>query len=294
MLLSDKNARARRKSWSRGASIGGGYTLNTRTRGQDKGLMYRIGAIVMLLVVVVGAFFAACKGVEFAWGLLFARNDRFAITNIEVVGGRFKTEAMIREYFAYEGISEGTNLLAFSIRDFREAYLERNPLVKSISISRHLPDTLRVVVREREPLARLGQRGTLVTDSNGFVFRLSSNLHRLPVIRGCKDPRIKPGAFVSGRAMAAVEVLALCDRASMQLRVVGVDVAKKDYLVLHVLTAGGHMTEAKLSWDGMDARNDNSQANLLRQLNCLRAAALESAGRRSTLDVTFRDKIYGQ
>ncbi len=293
--MSAAKSRTRRKLQRKRDFYGASrYTFNSRTRKQNKGLMYRLGAILMLLIVLVGLFFALRVGVNFTWNLLFARNNRFKIQNIEIVGGRFKTEAMIREYFAYEGVAEGTNLFAFSIRDFRNAYLERNPLVKSIFIRRSLPDTLKITVREREPLVRLGQRGTLVVDNNGFVFRLSSNLHRLPVIIGSKDPLLKPGTFVRGRTVAALNVLSLCDKAAMGLRVVGIDIRNQDYLLLHVLTESGSMTEARLTWDGMDSGKIELQPDLLVQLNGLKSAARNNAGCHAILDVTFPDKIIAR
>ena len=296
--MSSKPKKSRRSSGSRagGSLRQQRYAMPARARAQDKGLMYRVGAIVLLLVVLAGSVFAIGKGLGLISSVLFSRNDRFLIEHISVVGGRYKTEEMIREYLAYEGISEGTNLFSFSTQDFRNSYLERNPLVKSMAICRKLPSTLSVVIREREPLLRIGQKGTLVADGEGYVFRLRKNLHRLPVIIGYSAKELGPGSSLEGRGQAALNVLRLCDKASTGLRVVGIDVRPRDYLLLHVLTDQGRLTEAKLSWQGMDDIKGCSgyHANMVRQVARFRKSARMNAGRHGTLDVTFADKVFGQ
>jgi cell division septal protein FtsQ len=209
-------------------------TSKKRKAGQNSIRMYRVGAIALLLFVVAGLFMALFAGAVFARDVLFINNDRFLIKTIEVVDGQIKTEEMIREYLSYEGIDIGTNLFSFDLSDFEKMYLERNPLIRMVQVTRLLPDTLKVVIQERDPLVRLGQRGTLVADSEGFVFRLSSKLHRLPVIIGCKDPQLAPGTYVREMTMCAVEVLAFCDNPRVGVRVVGIDVGNRDYLLLHV------------------------------------------------------------
>jgi len=253
--------------------------------------MYRIGAIVLLISVVLGFVAAAFAGLLYTRDLLFARNDRFVIRNIEILDGQIKTEGMIREYLTYEGISVGSNLFCFDIDDFEALYLKRNPLVKTIHVTRQFPDTLKVAIRERDPLVRLGQRGSLVADSEGFVFRLSSNLHRLPVIIGCKDPKLEPGGFVRGSARAAVEVLTVCDNPRVGLRVVGVDVSKADYLLMHILTPDG-IKEARLAWEGMGSGQPEARRDLLLRLSRLKQAAKNDRGRHGQYDATLPGRVY--
>ena len=169
------------------------YKLQTRVGARNYVAWYRLGAVVLLLLVLAGSGYAAVRGLRYARDALFARNPKFAIRHIDVQDGQIKTADMIREYFAYEGVTIGSNLFAFDVDAFRDLYLARNPLVKHVEIQRVLPDTLKISIVEREPLARLGQRESLVSDREGFVFRLSSGLHKLPVIIGDKDPKLQPG-----------------------------------------------------------------------------------------------------
>ena len=292
MFLDDKGKRGRKRTAPKGRyRVDSRMTARKRKRGQDSQKLYRVGAIALLLFVGVGLFAALFAGVVFARDQLFVNNDRFLIKNIDVVDGQIKTEEMIREYLAYEGIDVGANLFSFDLGDFERLYLERNPLIKMVQVSRMLPDTLRVVIQERDPLVRLGQRGTLVADSDGFVFRLSSKLHRLPVIIGCKDPELAPGEHVQGITRQAVEVLAFCDNPRVGVRVVGIDVSKRDFLLMHVLTPNG-IKEAPITWDGMESGSVESRRNLSLRLNRLKQSIKNDRGNHSRYDATFPGCIH--
>jgi cell division septal protein FtsQ len=288
-LDSGTNKRKRRRS-SRGR-----YRFDTSVKRRSKKngggqIWYRLGAIFLLLFVLCGVGVALVAGVVFARDALFANNARFRIKKIAVDGGQIKTDVMIREYLAYEHINVGTNLFGFDIEEFEKLYLKRNPLVKTIQVTRVLPDRLEVAIQERDPLARIGQRGTLVTDSDGFVFRLSSKLHRLPVIIGGKDPELAPGDYVRGRIQRAVEVLSVCDNPRVGVRAVGIDISKPDYLVVHVYTAYG-IKEALLAWDNMDKGLAYSGDDLLKRLNRLRRGIKQDRGAHNRYDVTYPDSV---
>ncbi|MBT3191077.1 MAG: FtsQ-type POTRA domain-containing protein [Verrucomicrobia bacterium] len=291
MLFDHTETGRRRGKGRRRAEPRNRYRVEARAKGRDSRKLYRIGAVVLLVGVVLGFLGAAFAGILFTRDLLFARNDRFVIRDIEIVDGQIKTENMIREYLAYEGITIGANLFSFAIREFEDLYLQRNPLVKTIQVSRQFPDTLKVAIRERDPLVRLGQQGSLVADSEGFVFRLSTNLHRLPVIIGCNDPDLEPGGHVGGAAKAAVTLLAVCDNPRVGVRVVGVDVKKKDYLLVHFVTPDG-IKEARLSWEGMGSGAPESRRDLIVRLGRLKQAAKDDRGQHSLFDATLPGRIY--
>lgn len=292
MFLDNNRKRGRKRTAPKGRyRMDARMTSKKRKKGQDSLKMYRMGAIALLLFVVVGLFAALFAGAVFARDVLFVNNDRFLIQNIKVVDGQIKTEEMIREYLAYEGIDIGSNLFSFNLSDFEEVYLERNPLIKMVQVTRLLPDTLKVVIQERDPLVRLGQRGTLVADSDGFVFRMSSKLHRLPVIIGCKDPELAPGVHVREMTKYAVEVLALCDNPRVGVRVVGIDVRNSDYLLMHILTPNG-IKEAPLNWEGMGSGTFESKENLRLRLTRLKQSIKNDRGNHSRYDATFPGRIH--
>ncbi len=266
--------------------------LDARVRRGGGGTgWYRFGAVVLLITTLGGLGGVLYAGALMTHKALFTHNDRFRIQAIDIRAGRVKTEAMIREYLAYVDIKAGSNLFAFDIRELVDLYLDRNPLVKSLRVERVLPGVLRVELRERDPLARMGQRGSLVTDREGFVFHLSSDLHRLPVIVGDKDPGLVPGRTVSGMAKAAIEVLTVCDNPRIGLRVVGIDVSFTDYLLVHMLTPDG-IKEARLAWNGMGSGSTRAREDLLLRLSRLRQVAQRDKSGHTEYDATLPGRVY--
>lgn len=254
---------------------------------------YQFGAVMFLITTLCGLVLVAVAGTRFLHRTLFSENERFRIQTIEITAGRIKTAPMIREYLAYVGITAGTNLFDFNIRDLVRLYLERNPLVKQMVVRRRLPGTLVVEIRERDPLVRLGQRGTLVADHEGFVFRLGSDLHSLPVIIGDKNAELTPGGTVEGMSRSAIEVLSACDNPRVGLKIVGVDVSRDDYLRVHLLTADG-IKETKLSWIGMGKHSELSHQNLLQRLSEVRQVALQDRGGHTEYDATIPGRVYAR
>lgn len=262
--------------------------LGARVRRKDTGgkHWYQVGAVAFLVLTLCGVILVAVAGSRFLYRSLLSENDRFRIQTIEITPGRIKTETMIREYLAYVDITAGSNLFAFNIRKLVALYLERNPLVRQMHVRRRLPGTLEVEIRERDPLVRLGQRGNLVADRDGYVFRLSSDLHRLPVIIGDKDAELAPGRDVMGMSRVAIDVLAACDNPLMGIRLVGVDVSRSDYLRLHMLTADG-IKEVKLSWEGMGKRTATAYANMRQRLSEVRQTVERDRAAHSEYDATI-------
>ncbi len=260
----------------------------TSRRRQEHPVWAGIVLAVVALLVAVAVGYA---GVLLAGNALFRENPRFAIEKIEIQAGAVKTEPIIREYLQYVGIEVGANLFSFQIGALRDLYLERNPLVHAVRVERVLPDTLRFAVWEREPLARLGQRGTLVVDREGYVFRLRQGLHRLPVIIEQGETGWSPGDTVFGMLAAALEVLDVCDDPRVGLRIMGVDVRNAEYLLIHVLTTDG-IKEARLSWLDMGANTEASRSDLLLRLGRLRQVAQQDRTGRSLFDATIPGRIY--
>lgn len=270
--------------------------LNTSARKKKQQTpvgFYRMGAaflVVLTLGCLLGVLYA---GVSMAHKTLFSSNDRFVIREIEIQDGRVKTEPMIREYLDYVGIKPGENLFSFDIAELADEYLENNPLVNAVKVERRLPDKLSFAITERRPLARLGQRGTLVTDREGFVFRLRQDLHSLPVIIGNRNAELVPGSYVEGMTRAAIEVLEVCDNPRVGMQVLGVDVGRDDYLLLHVVTEDG-IKEARLSWAGMGDNSTKSRDDLLLRLGRLRQVARQDRSGRSEYDATIPGRIYAR
>ena len=76
-------------------------------------------------------------------------SERLRVGKVVVTGQHFLSEGEVRELL---GPAVGENILGLDIAALK-ARLRASPWVADATVSRTLPDTLRVTIREREPLA---------------------------------------------------------------------------------------------------------------------------------------------
>lgn len=264
--------------------------LDVTTKAAGWGDAPRHTAVFALALAVLAAggvtgWFAANLICE----LLFSRNDRFVIREIDinVRQGAVVGPNLVREYAK---VGEGTNLFAFSIGEARRNLL-RVPNVKSVSITRELPSTVRITVAERDALARVGRTGAVGVDRDGVVFVLRRRLRDLPVITGYKPRDPEPGSRVAGMALAALEVLDVCRDPRLPLQVSSIDVTREDHLVVRVPGKRSFMIE----WEGMGDMTPESRRKLRGKLaDVTRTWQSEKGKNHSRLDATFVDQVVGQ
>lgn len=135
--------------------------------------------VTFLLVVVAIAAFA------------FTFTDFFAITSIEVQGN---------SYFAQEEIinmahaAPGSNIIYRSGKKSIISYLEANPYIKKVAVSRKLPSTLVIKVVEREQVAAIVYDDDyLILDAEGVLLRKTKTEPKLSILEGIKVKKIKLG-----------------------------------------------------------------------------------------------------
>ena len=102
------------------------------------------------------------------WGFLFVRNDQYRIRTLDVVPGALTTR---EEVVRIADLKEGAPLFEKGADEIR-ASLRHVDRVDRVEVSMRLPDTLRVAVVDRVPVARLGGRGqrNLYVDGEGAAF----------------------------------------------------------------------------------------------------------------------------
>lgn len=139
----------------------------------------------------------------------------FAIARIDVTtSGVLTVDDILRE----ADVAVGRNIWSVDAAAVR-ARLEDNPLVARAEVARQMPDTLRIVVTERVPVARLTTGGggtTLTTDREGHVMGPSTVRATLPEVTGLSDPALSPGDVIQDPMLAAiVDILELCRRPNL-------------------------------------------------------------------------------
>jgi len=263
--------------------------LNARLkRGKGKG--FRLTGVA-IAASSVAAGLAICLliwfGLLFMGKVLFSNNDAFVIKKVDIKGSAMITENLVREYTQ---VREGMNLFQVDIGRIRSDFLRRAPSVKSMEISRILPDTLNMEITERMPLARLGWRGPLVVDRKGVVFVVKGRSSHLPVISGYQGAGPRPGARLRGIALAALEVLDVSDDyPALGMGIEAIEVDKKEDLTVRL----SDRKSALLAWDEMGMMTSVSRDNLLEKLGKLSVSMRSEEGRkRSMFDATLDGPIY--
>lgn len=111
----------------------------------------------------------------------FAHSDVFNIKKIDVSkSDRFQPE-QVQEMC---GLKTGINLFEFSAGDCEDKLLE-NPYIKEAEISRKLPGTVKIKLKERKETAiLLKDSAYVVIDEEKIVLRSSSELPQVPLLEG--------------------------------------------------------------------------------------------------------------
>jgi cell division septal protein FtsQ len=171
---------------------------------------------VRLAAISFGVLFATLFGCFLAWrggewvlNRLVYENRAFAIREIQVQSDGVIAAEQLRRW---ANIKPGANLFALDLARVKRD-LEMVPLLASVSVMRIPPKTLRILVTEREPVARVdvfrpgadGARvpGVYQVDAEGFVMlpvgpyqrtsRLTPADDSLPVLLGVKSGELQLG-----------------------------------------------------------------------------------------------------
>ena len=251
--------------------------------------------MMAILIPVLGLVLAALTWLVLkkAGEALYSDNDKYKIVHLDIKAGKLLTPELIKEY---THIREGGNLFGFDVKKVRADILRCAPNIKTMTITRQLPDTVKIDVTEREPVARFGSKTSLmVADREGYIFILRTGHTELPVILGYKDENLKPATMAQGTALAALEALDAGNDPRLALRVDSIDVGHEECLVLSV-PYENKIWEVKLAWKGMGSGSAESRKDLLSQLSLI-AQTLQSpqSSGHSRMDVTLAGgRVYVQ
>jgi cell division protein FtsQ len=158
----------------------------TRVRRQRRGFTHRMVLAIQLLAVGLVAFTGAWAG----YAKVMA-SERLRVSRLEVRGGRFLSEGEVRELL---GPAVGENILQLDLDGLKKR-LQKSPWVADALVSRTLPDTLRVEIRERVPLALAEVERLYLMDADGAlvdIYGPRTAAFDLPIVRGLG--RLEPEA----------------------------------------------------------------------------------------------------
>jgi cell division septal protein FtsQ len=236
----------------------GGFRLRTlQGRGAPK-------AVAALLTALILLFFL-WRGGSWMMDQLVYENPAFAIKEIDVQSDGVISPDQIR---SWADLKQGQNLMALDL-DRIKRDLELVPVIRGVAIERVLPQTLRLRIAERVPVAQVlqpmgaGVREQIpfTLDAQGFVMLPVSPQQRavpwaatnqnLPVITGVNYVELRPGRAVESlQVKAALRLITEFERSPMaglvDLR--WLDLASREVMVLHT----GNGSRISFSMDNIE------------------------------------------
>jgi len=244
----------------------------TRVRQRRKGWTHR----AVLALQLAGALLVALSGLWMGYSRVMA-SERLRVGKVEVRGGHFLSEGEVRELL---GPAVGENILNLDI-DALKGRLRASPWVADATVSRTLPDTLRVEIRERVPLALAEMDRLYLMDGDGALIDIYGPRTAgfdLPIVRG----------------LARIDAEARRDRA-----------ARAGALLRDVGELGGEISEVEVEPSG-DIRVVLRGAGEVVRMGSppyrgrfvtflsLRQDLRERCPRAEYFDLRFRDRIYAK
>jgi cell division septal protein FtsQ len=139
---------------------------------------------LITMVVILGSAYGLWRGGYWAAQHFVYQNKNLSIKHFDV-----RTDGVIdtRYLRRLSGVRRGDNLFATDLHGIK-SNLENHGMIKSVAIQRKLPDTLRMQVYERVPMARIrvAERGatgrysyrTFALDMDGVLMTLNTNIVR--------------------------------------------------------------------------------------------------------------------
>jgi cell division protein FtsQ len=194
----------------------------TRVRQRRRGWTYRT-----ILALQLGAALLIAVSLLWTGYSKVMASERLRVGKVEVRGGHFLSEGEVRELL---GPAVGENILSLDIEGLK-ARLRASPWVADATVSRTLPDTVRVEIRERLPLALAEMERLYLMDGDGALIDIYGPRTAgfdLPIVRGLahvdaearRDRAGRAGALLRDVGELAGEISEVEVEASGDLRIV--------------------------------------------------------------------------
>lgn len=211
------------------------HVLDVKMRS-DQARTARVGLAARVMTILFGALlvlFLFWRGGGWLLDELVYTNDAFALKEISVQTDGIIAPDQVRKW---SGVKTGDNLFALDLPRIKRD-LELVPSIQSVAVERVLPNTLRLRVSEREPVAQIValrarnpgsgyERAVYQVDATGRVM-LPLERHQtadalgqaddlLPVLTGIPSTELQPGRRLeSSQAVAALQLIREFDGSPM-------------------------------------------------------------------------------
>ncbi len=207
-------------------------------------MLHNVALSIIGLVVVAGA------------ALAVSRSSLFALQHVRVTGTRHLSVGRVEQL---AGLTRSSNVIWMSTASIRRRLAE-DPWVASVRVSRTLPSSLSISIRERSAVAVAARPGgpDMLIAADGTVLGLAIPGDRLPLVQLPGSLTLKSGSRVPAtspalRAAAAFPPAAAGRIASVTLGREGIELHTRDgirvvYGDASAAAAKGEAIEAVLVW----------------------------------------------
>ncbi len=142
--------------------------------------------------------------------IIIANTPLFAVQKIHVKGNKDYTK---KQVIAMSGVKKGDNLFRIHKRSIRKRLVDSS-YIRDVNLTRTLPDTITITVKERQAMAYLpyGSKN-IVIDVNGFVLKVVNKKPKLVKIADMSIKSMEVGKPVAvsneGKLKESLEILKL-------------------------------------------------------------------------------------
>lgn len=251
---------------------------NTKAaNSKEKQKFLRVITVLLIICLSLVAIAFACLGVSQA---LFTKNDRLVLRRIELKGMSPERSKGILKYLKLT-LNED-NIFAIDIADIRKK-IEKKSYIKSASVYRILPDTLKINITQRVPLAYLFKYDSKwVVDEDSIVLNRISCMkvkYSLPVIKGFECQTIKSGERMPDLEQA-ITLIKLTSYEFQNFKISSVSLADKRKITFV-------MIKKRRAYKILMPKE-----NIQKTLKVLHYALKQKQGRhKSTIDLTFNNQV---
>lgn len=222
--------------------------------------------------LVLGVLYGAYLGFGKVVGL-----ESLSVRIIEVDGCQEVQPERIRRL---TGVMKGDPLLRVDLKEVRRKVIT-HPWVEGATVVRELPDTLRISVKERSPIAVVLGREFALVDAEGVVLSLHASYPEgYPVITGISESR-EPGRMIM-EAQPAMEVLRNISRSGL----IGTERISE-------LSVEGKLVQVSLTGSGtvIVLEHGNTDAQMIKLARLMEAGVFDA--RSAGYDLRFEGRVIG-
>ena len=200
--------------------------LRPRHRTRVRRVRRAVPARAVLALQLAAAGLTLALGLWVGYAKVMA-SEGLRVSKVEVRGGHFLSEGEVRELL---GPAVGENILGLDIEALK-ARLRASPWVADATVSRTLPDTLKVAITERVPLALAEIDRLYLMDGDGGLIDIygpRTAAFDLPIVRGLqglpgdarRDRAERAGALLRDLGDLAAEISEVYVRENGDLKVI--------------------------------------------------------------------------